>query len=117
MVIFIGFFFITNIKVGNVTGFVYQCRSVLENIKVTTSLKTCHLNVNMIDAEKYQPARQNMKFVTRSLRSLANNFIFWLGRLIFSVSIRLQKTVGCRGLLYYQMLSYWHIGMLSSTKY
>ena len=41
----------------------------------------------MIDAEKYQPARQNMKFVTRSLRSLANNFIFWLDRLIFSVSI------------------------------
>ena len=41
----------------------------------------------MIDAEKYQPGRQNMKFVTRSLRSLANNFIFWLGRLIFSVSI------------------------------
>ena len=30
-----------------------------------------HLNVNMIDAEKYQPARQNMKFVTRSFRSLA----------------------------------------------
>jgi hypothetical protein len=28
-----------------------------------------------------------MKFVTRSLRSLANNFIFWLGKLIFSVSI------------------------------
>ena len=26
----------------------------------------------MIDTEKYQPARQNMKFVTRSLRSLAN---------------------------------------------
>jgi hypothetical protein len=26
----------------------------------------------MIDAEKYQPARQKMKFVTRSLRSLAN---------------------------------------------
>jgi hypothetical protein len=25
----------------------------------------------MVDAEKYQPARQNMKFVTRSLRSLA----------------------------------------------
>jgi hypothetical protein len=25
----------------------------------------------MIDSEKYQPARQNMKFVTRSLRSLA----------------------------------------------
>jgi hypothetical protein len=25
----------------------------------------------MIDAEKYQPARQNMKFVTRALRSLA----------------------------------------------
>jgi hypothetical protein len=24
----------------------------------------------MIDTEKYQPARQNMKFVTRSLRSL-----------------------------------------------
>jgi hypothetical protein len=24
----------------------------------------------MIDSEKYQPARQNMKFVTRSLRSL-----------------------------------------------
>jgi hypothetical protein len=26
----------------------------------------------MIDTEKYQPTRQNMKFVTRSLRSLAN---------------------------------------------
>jgi hypothetical protein len=26
----------------------------------------------MIDTEKYQPAPQNMKFVTRSLRSLAN---------------------------------------------
>jgi hypothetical protein len=26
----------------------------------------------MIDTEKYQPARQNMKFVTRLLRSLAN---------------------------------------------
>jgi hypothetical protein len=26
----------------------------------------------MIDTEKYQPARKNMKFVTRSLRSLAN---------------------------------------------
>jgi hypothetical protein len=30
------------------------------------------MNVNMIDTEKYQPARQNMKFVTRSFRSLAN---------------------------------------------
>jgi hypothetical protein len=27
----------------------------------------------MIDAEKYQPARQNMKLVTRSVRSLDNN--------------------------------------------
>jgi hypothetical protein len=26
----------------------------------------------MIDIEKYQPARQNMKYVTRSLSSLAN---------------------------------------------
>ena len=26
----------------------------------------------MIDTEKYQPVRQNMKFVTRSLRLLAN---------------------------------------------
>jgi hypothetical protein len=26
----------------------------------------------MIDTEKYQPAQQKMKFVTRSLRSLAN---------------------------------------------
>jgi hypothetical protein len=26
----------------------------------------------MIDTEKYQPARQNLKFVTPSLRSLAN---------------------------------------------
>jgi hypothetical protein len=26
----------------------------------------------MIDTEKHQPARQNMKFVTRSLRSLDN---------------------------------------------
>jgi hypothetical protein len=41
----------------------------------------------MIDTEKNQPARQNMQFVTRSLRSLAPSFIFWLGRLIFSVSI------------------------------
>ena len=48
-----------------------------------------HLNVNMIDAEKYQPARQNMKFVTRSLRSLATklHILARLGRLIFSVSI------------------------------
>jgi hypothetical protein len=28
----------------------------------------------MIDTEKYHPARQNMKLVTRSLRSLANTF-------------------------------------------
>ena len=28
----------------------------------------------MIDTEKYQPARQNMKLVTRSLRSLATKF-------------------------------------------
>ena len=28
----------------------------------------------MIDTEKYQPARPNMKFVTRSLRSLATKF-------------------------------------------
>jgi hypothetical protein len=27
--------------------------------------------VNLIDTEKYQPARHNMKFVTRSLSSLA----------------------------------------------
>jgi hypothetical protein len=26
----------------------------------------------MIDTKNYQPARQNMKFVTRSLRSLTN---------------------------------------------
>jgi hypothetical protein len=26
----------------------------------------------MIDTEQYQPARQNMKYVTRSLHSLAN---------------------------------------------
>ena len=32
---------------------------------------TCHLNVNMIDTDKYQPDRLNMKFVTRSLCSLA----------------------------------------------
>jgi hypothetical protein len=48
----------------------------------------------MIDTEKYQPARHNMKFVTRSLRSLANNFIFWLGRLIFSVSINSHILIG-----------------------
>jgi uncharacterized protein YsxB (DUF464 family) len=36
--------------------------------------KYVNLNVNMIDTEKYQPARQNMKLVTRSLRSLANKF-------------------------------------------
>ena len=30
------------------------------------------LNVNMIDADKYHHARQNMNFVTRSLHSLAN---------------------------------------------
>jgi hypothetical protein len=58
----------------------------------------------MIYTEKCQPARQNMKHVTRSLRSLTTklhilaqqadrfahsppNFIFWLGRLVFSVSI------------------------------
>jgi hypothetical protein len=28
----------------------------------------------MIDAEKYQPVRENMKFLNRSLRSLANRF-------------------------------------------
>jgi hypothetical protein len=28
--------------------------------------------VNLIDTEKYQPARQNMKFVTGSLRSLGS---------------------------------------------
>jgi hypothetical protein len=39
----------------------------------------------MIDTKKYQAAQQNMKFVTPSLCSLAN--IFWLNRLIFSVSI------------------------------
>jgi hypothetical protein len=27
----------------------------------------------MVDDEKYQPARQHMKFVTRSLRSFATN--------------------------------------------
>jgi hypothetical protein len=27
---------------------------------------------NIVNTEKYQPARQNMKFVTRSVRSLAN---------------------------------------------
>jgi hypothetical protein len=36
----------------------------------------------MIDTEKYQPARQNMKFAHSP-----PNFIFQLGRLIFSVSI------------------------------
>jgi hypothetical protein len=30
----------------------------------------------MIDTEKYQPARQNMKLVTRSLRSLATLYVF-----------------------------------------
>jgi hypothetical protein len=30
----------------------------------------------MIDTEKYQPALQNMKIVTRSLRSLANKLHF-----------------------------------------
>jgi hypothetical protein len=34
--------------------------------------ENCHLNVNMIDTEKYQSARQNMWFVIRSLCSLAN---------------------------------------------
>jgi hypothetical protein len=43
----------------------------------------------MIDTEQYQPARQNNKFVTRSLRSLATklHIQFWLDTLIFSVSI------------------------------
>jgi hypothetical protein len=36
----------------------------------------------MIDTEKYQPAGQNMKFAHSP-----PNFIFWLGRLIFSVSL------------------------------
>ena len=36
------------------------------------SRENTHLNVNMIDTEKYKPARQNIKFVTRSLRSFAN---------------------------------------------
>ena len=50
------------------------------------------VNVNMIDTEKYQAARQNMKFVTRSLHSLANkNFIFWLNRLMCSVSTNLHS--------------------------
>jgi hypothetical protein len=30
----------------------------------------------MIDTEKYQPARQNMKFVIRSLRSLAKQISY-----------------------------------------
>ena len=30
------------------------------------------MNLNMIDTEKYQPTRQIMKFMSRSLRSLAN---------------------------------------------
>ena len=41
----------------------------------------------MIDTEKYQPARQNMKFVTRSLRSLDNKLHILARMLIFSVSI------------------------------
>jgi hypothetical protein len=34
--------------------------------------KIYYLDMNMIDTEKYQHARQNMKFTTRSLHSLAN---------------------------------------------
>jgi hypothetical protein len=45
----------------------------------------------MIDTEKYQPARQNMKFVTRSYRSMANKLhilaqqadIFGINQFIF----------------------------------
>jgi hypothetical protein len=41
----------------------------------------------MIDTEKYQPARENMKFVTRSLHLLANKLHILARRLIFSKSI------------------------------
>jgi hypothetical protein len=34
----------------------------------------------MIDTEKYQPARQNMKFVTRSLNITADTSIFVFSR-------------------------------------
>jgi len=45
--------------------------------------KMCVAAMSMYDCfEKYQPARQNMKFVHSP-----TSFIFWLGRLIFSVSI------------------------------
>jgi hypothetical protein len=41
----------------------------------------------MIDPEKYQPARQNMKFVTRSLRSLATKLHILARQADISVSI------------------------------
>ena len=49
-----------------------SCDFSCENTNIDVSVfmfdlrwKTCHLNVNMIDTEKYQPARQNMKFGIR----------------------------------------------------
>jgi hypothetical protein len=47
--------------------------------------------VTMVDPEKYQPARQNMKFVTRSLRSLATNFFLWL----FEITQKKQEIQRC----------------------
>jgi hypothetical protein len=48
----------------------------------------------MIDTEKYQPARQNMKFVTRSLRSLATKLhilarqadIFGINQMVYDIT-------------------------------
>ena len=39
-----------------------------------TKYSCIRVNVKMIDTAKYQPARQNMKLVTRLLRSLINKF-------------------------------------------
>jgi hypothetical protein len=89
------------------TGFIYQCRSVLENTKVTTSLKQTR-------KYKYRCIRFYVRFkddkhviwmwmwlILKNISLLDRiwsvwlvrfahsppNFIFWLGRLIFSVSI------------------------------
>jgi hypothetical protein len=47
------------------------CNLSCENTNIHVAC-LCNLNVNMIDNEKYQSARQNMKFMTRSLCLLAN---------------------------------------------
>ena len=58
-----------------------SCNFSRENTSIDVSVFMVDLrminmssNVNMIDTEKYQPVRENMKFLNRSLRSLANRF-------------------------------------------